>query len=140
MTWRLPAVILVMYAAASLGATARADVVNPPWPQRCPLKLGLLVDQSSSMNPRFGEVRQETKNVVDALRDKPSEITVIGFAGDARVIRAAVNVSDETARHELKKDIDKLNTIGFVGSGTNWESALALAEPLALDVAVMVRL
>lgn len=138
MAWRLPAVIIVMCAAVSLGAPARADVANPPWPQHCPLKLGLLVDQSSSMDPRFDEVRQATKNVVDALRDKRSEITVIRFAGDARVIRSAVNVSDEAARHELKKDIDRLDTEGFFGSGTNWESALTLAEPLTLDVAVMI--
>jgi von Willebrand factor type A domain-containing protein len=138
MAWRLPAVIVVMCAAVSLGATARADVANPAWPQHCPLKLGLLVDQSSSMEPQFGEVRQATKNVVDALRDKRSEVTVIGFASDAKVIRAAVDVSDEAARHELKKDIDELDTVSFFGGGTNWESALALAEPLTLDVAVMV--
>lgn len=139
MAWRLPAVIVVICAATSLGTTAQADVANPPWPQRCPLKLGLLVDQSSSMNFVFNEVREAAKNVVDALRDKRSEVTVIGFAGDAKVIGAAVNVSDQAARQQLKENIDKLDTVGgLFGGGTNWESALVLAESLALDVAVMV--
>ena len=65
-------------------ATAQQDAPNPPWPSHCPLRLGLVVDQSESMAARFGEVREAASNVVDALRDKHSEISIIGFGTGRR--------------------------------------------------------
>jgi hypothetical protein len=118
-------------------AVARADEVgaNPPWPAACPLRLGLLIDQSSSMDPRFGEVREAASNVVDALRDKRSEVSIIGFDTDAQVIRSAVDVSDDDSRHGLKDQIEDLSTND---GATNWEAALLAAKGLRLDVAVLV--
>ena len=137
MTRRLPIIISVMCAATVFGATAQAGVANPPWPAQCPLKLGLLMDQSSSMHSRFGDVREAARNVVDALRDKRSEVSVIGFGTDAEVVSAAVDVSDQAARRALKDDIDDLDT-HIIGGATNWEAALAAVLPLDLDVVVLV--
>lgn len=127
-------------AALSFGvpAGAQADVANPPWPARCPLRLGLVVDRSSSMDGRFGEVREAAANVVDALRDKPSEVTIIGFGTAAEVVRSAVDVSDEETRHQLKDQINDFGTLGGDDSATNWEAALSTAGKSSLDVVILI--
>ncbi|MGW5723415.1 vWA domain-containing protein [Amycolatopsis sp. NPDC003865] len=112
---------------------------NPPWPAHCPLRLGLLIDQSTSMEPRFGKVREAASNVVDALRDKRSEVSIIGFGTDAQVIRSGVDVSDDDSRHQLKDQIEDLSVRDGSNDGaTNWEAALLAAKGLDLDVAVLV--
>ncbi|GAA3888581.1 hypothetical protein GCM10022243_61830 [Saccharothrix violaceirubra] len=118
-------------------APAKADVPNPAWPSRCPLKLGLLIDQSYSMSSRFVEVREAASNVIDALRDKKSEITIIGFGGVATTIDSAVDVSDDDDRRALKETVKRIDT-GDSGEGTNWEAALTDIAPLDLDVAVVI--
>ncbi|MEU4742624.1 vWA domain-containing protein [Actinosynnema sp. NPDC023658] len=119
-------------------ATAAQDVTNPPWPARCPLAVGLLIDQSDSMSGRFGEVRQATRNVVDALRDKPSKVTIIGFGTEARTIRSGVDVSDDSSRRRLKDDVDLLDVGEGTGGATNWDAALAAAAAQDLDLVVLI--
>jgi uncharacterized protein YegL len=119
-------------------AVAGQDVENPPWPARCPVELALLVDQSDSMTGRFGEVREATRNVIDALRDKPSRVTVIGFGTTARTVRSDVDVSDTDLRHGLKDDIDRLDVNDSTGGATNWDAALTLAGSHGVDVAVLI--
>lgn len=132
------AFLAVLVAALTCLPAAAQDVANPPWPSSCPLKLGLLVDRSTSMGARFGDVREATRNVVDALRDKRSEVTIIGFGTVASALGSPVDVSDEDARHDLKDRIDDLDTGGDVGGATNWEAALTTARPLDLDVVVLI--
>ena len=124
--------------ATQAHAAAQPNVPNPPWPARCPLKLGLVVDQSSSMSAQFDDVRAASRNVVDALRDKPSEVTIIGFGTDAKIIRSGVDVSDEGERHRLKDEIDGLDAHTDDDSATNWDAALTSAHALSLDVVVLV--
>jgi hypothetical protein len=119
-------------------AAAQSNVPNPPWPARCPLRLGLVVDQSSSMAARFDDVRDAAHNIVDSLRDKKSEVSVIGFGTGADVISSAVDVSDDSARHQLKEQIDGLSAHEGDGSATNWEAALIAARELHLDVVILV--
>ncbi|KOV90037.1 vWA domain-containing protein [Nocardia sp. NRRL S-836] len=131
--------LLAVLATVMVPAHAAAqDVPNPPWPKACPLKLGLLVDRSDSMGARFDDVREATRNVIDALRDKRSEITVVGFGTVAGSVGSAVDVSDEDARRRLKDDVDDLETGGDVGGATNWEAALSAVRPLDLDVVVLI--
>jgi uncharacterized protein YegL len=113
-------------------------VVNPPWRAHCPATLGILVDQSASMSGRFGEVRTAVSDVVDAMRDKRSEVTVVGFGTAATVIRSAVDVSNSDARHDLKDQIGNLDALGGNDGGTNWEAAFNAVAPLHLDVVVLV--
>ncbi|MBB5807953.1 hypothetical protein F4560_007721 [Saccharothrix ecbatanensis] len=133
-------VFAVLAAAAFLTppTVAAQDVVNPPWPARCPMELGLLVDQSDSMGSRFGEVREATRNVIDALRDKPSKVTVIGFGTTARIVQSDVDVSDADLRRGLKDDVDRLDTGDSTGGATNWDAALAAAGSHGVDVAVLI--
>jgi von Willebrand factor type A domain len=87
------------------------------------------------MRGRFGEVREASKNVVDGLRDKRSEVTVVGFATNAAVITSAVDVSDQDARQGLKRTIDGLDADG---GATNWAAAMDEVYSLDLDLAVMI--
>ncbi|WP_328644901.1 VWA domain-containing protein [Amycolatopsis sp. NBC_00348] len=120
-------------------ATAQTIEANPPWPAHCPLRIGLLIDQSSSMEPRFDEVREAASNVVDALRDKHSEVSIIDFGTDARVVRSAVDISDDDSRHQLKEQIGDLSAHDGDNDGaTNWEAAFLAAKELRLNVAVLI--
>jgi hypothetical protein len=119
-------------------ATAQEIEANPPWPAHCPLRLGLLIDQSSSMEPRFDQVREAASNVVDALRDKRSEVSLIGFGTDAQLIEPAADVSDDDSRHQLKDRIGDLSVRDDDAGATNWEAALLAAKGLDLDVVVLV--
>lgn len=139
----MPRLIIVVFAVLIVlcdpaPAAAQPNVPNPPWPSRCPLRLGLIVDQSSSMNARFSDVREAARNIVDSLRDKPSEVTIIGFGTAAEVIGSAVDVSDEDARHRLKDQIDELTAHDGDDSATNWEAALTAAGEPHLDVVILV--
>jgi hypothetical protein len=129
---------LAVVALVAPPATAARDVANPSWPARCPLAVGLLIDQSDSMSGRFGEVRQATRNVVDALRDKPSKVTIIGFGTEARTVRSDVDVSADDSRRRLKDDIDLLDVGEGTGGATNWDAALAAAATHDLDLAVLI--
>jgi len=117
---------------------AQPEVANPHWPARCPLRLGLVIDQSSSMAPRFDDVRTAARNVVDSLRDKKSAVSIIGFGTDAEVISQDVDVSDDDARHELKDQIDALDAHEGDASATNWEAALIAARSLHLHVVILM--
>lgn len=131
------AVIFAMVADQN-SAAAQPNVPNPPWPASCPLRLTLVVDQSSSMIARFPDVREAARNVVDALRDRKSEVSIIGFGTDAEIVSQAVDVSHEEARHELKDRIDTLAAHEGDASATNWEAALTAARDLEPDVVVLV--
>jgi hypothetical protein len=142
---RIPRLIAIACTAVVLGlfgdlhfVAAQPNVPNPPWPARCPLRIGLVVDQSSSMAARFDEVREAARNIVDSLRDKQSEVSVIGFDTNATVVSEAVNVSDDDARHALKDQIDALDAHADDSSATNWEAALIAARALHLDVVILV--
>jgi hypothetical protein len=90
------------------------------------------------MADKFGEVREAASNVVDALRDKRSEISIIGFGTDAEVIRSGVDASDDDSRHQLKDQIDGLSAHDGDSSATNWQAALLAAKEFRLDVVVLV--
>ena len=90
------------------------------------------------MAARFDDVREAARNVVDSLRDKRSEVSIIGFGTDAEVVSSAVDVSEDDARHQLKDQIDELVAHEGDGSATNWEAALVAARELDLDVVILV--
>lgn len=125
-------------ALSAVPVAAQPGVPNPPWPARCPLRLGLIVDRSSSMSARFNDVREAASNVVDSLRDKPSEVTIIGFGSSAEVIGPSVNVSDEDSRHQLKDQIGQLTAHDGEDGATNWEAALTAVRQPRLDVVVLL--
>jgi hypothetical protein len=90
------------------------------------------------MAARFDDVREAARNIVDSLRNNRSAVSIIGFDTGADVISAAVDVSDDDARHQLKDQIDALVAHEGYGSATNWEAALTEAGALDLDVVILV--
>lgn len=132
----LVAVVGFLTAAPADGASLSAG--NPQWPGRCPVRIGLLLDQSSSMSGSIDKLHEAADDLVDALRDRPSQVAVIGFGTVARTVSPPVEVSDSDLRHSLQDKINGLGALGGDDGGTNWEGALSAAEPLGLNVVVMV--
>ncbi|KAA2261290.1 VWA domain-containing protein [Solihabitans fulvus] len=132
------ALLLSTGLCVSRSTVAVAQVANPAWPSQCPLKLALMVDQSTSMTPRFDAVRDAARNVVDALRDKHSEVTLIGFGSGATVVTPLVDVADTSARDRLKNSVDDLGPLSGWDGGTNWEAALTTVRKMSVNVAVLL--
>ncbi|AXX32189.1 VWA domain-containing protein [Actinosynnema pretiosum subsp. pretiosum] len=132
------ALFAVAMLVAPLAAGAAQGAPNPQWPAECPLSIGLLIDESSSMQGRFDDVREATRNVVDSLRDKPSKVTIIEFGTTAQTFRAGVDASDADARGRLKEDVDLLRAGEEVGGATNWDAGLSVAEAHGLDLVVLI--
>lgn len=131
------AITLLMLGPASRSVAAQ-ETPNPPWRAHCPAQVGILIDQSESMSGRFGDVRTAVSDVVDSLRDKRSEVTIVGFGTAASVIATAVDVSNDDKRHELKNQIGDLGALGGDEGGTNWQAAFQSVLPLHLDVVILV--
>jgi hypothetical protein len=132
------AIAAAMVVVTAGPATPAQGTSNPPWRAHCPARVGILVDQSASMAERFGDVRTAVGDVVDALRDKRSEVTIVGFGTAADVIAAGVDVSDSDKRRDLKTRINNLGALDGNAGGTNWQAALDAVVPLRLDVVVLV--
>lgn len=129
---------LVVVAATGGPATAAQETPNPPWRANCPARVGILIDQSESMSGRFGDVRTAVSNVVDALRNKRSEVTIVGFGTAANIVATGVDVSDNDKRHDLKNQINGLDALGGDSGGTNWQAAFQSVLPLHLNVVILV--
>jgi von Willebrand factor type A domain len=129
--------LLVLVVARPANA---APVPEPAWPAKCPLRVGLLLDRSASLAAGFDDVQQASQDLVDALRDHPSEVMIAGFGTTASVVHPLTNVSTKSGRSAVKKSIRDLTTFsnGSGQGGTNWEAALQIAESSELQIAVIL--
>ena len=136
-TFIVATTLLVLAGAPPANA---APVPEPAWPAKCPLRVGLILDQSASLAAGFGDVQQASQDLVDALRDHPSEVMVAGFGTTASVVHPLTDVSTKPARNAVKKAIRDLDTFSNAsGHGaTNWEAALQLAESSQVQIAVVL--
>lgn len=141
-----PSWVSILVAATALLVLAgtrpasAAPIPEPAWPAKCPLRVGLFLDQSSSLAGGFGDVQQAAQDLVDALRDHPSEVMVAGFGTTASVVHQPTDVSTKRERSAVKKAIGDLDTFpdGSGQSATNWEAALQLAESSQVQIAVIL--
>jgi hypothetical protein len=129
-------VLLLVVGAQPANA---APVPEPAWPAKCPLRVGLFLDRSTSLQAGFDDVQQASKDLVDALRDHPSEVMVAGFGTTASVARPLTDVSNKSGRSAVKDAIDSLTTFDGSGQGaTNWEAALQVAQSSKVQIAVIL--
>jgi len=131
---------LLLLVLTSARPASAALVPQPAWPAKCPLRVGLFLDQSSSLAAGFGDVKNASQDLVDALRDHPSEVMVAGFGTNASVVHPLTDVSTKPGRTAVKKAIRGLDTFNdSSGQGaTNWEAALQLAESSEVQIAVIL--
>lgn len=78
------------------------------------------------------------KSLVDALRDKNSEVTIISFGSAAHTITPLTNVSVEDERHRLKDGIDSLDVLSGDDGATNWDAAFTALGQQRLNLVVIV--
>jgi von Willebrand factor type A domain len=131
--------LLLVLGLFLLGAPAvSAAVPNPGWPGKCPLRLVIVVDLSTSMDPNLPQVKQSTRDLIDALRGAPNQVAVVAFGAAAAVAIPMGDVSDEDNRARMKDSVDTIALLPGDGGGTNWEFALTTAATLDPDVVVLL--
>ena len=126
----LAVALLVMFAALVGAPPASATVPNPPWPARCPQRVVVVLDLSSSIDPYLPEVKKSASDLVDALRGAPNEVAVVTFGSASSIAVPLLDVGNDGERARLK---DMVNDVGLLpgdGGGTNWEEALRTAASL----------
>ncbi|HEY1180477.1 MAG TPA: hypothetical protein VGF17_30340, partial [Phytomonospora sp.] len=93
---------------------------NPSLPDRCGLKIALLMDVSGSIAPFLDTVKDAADGFVDALTGTPSSIALYSFSTTAAQNLGATSVSDASGADTVKDAIDGLSA----GGGTNWDAGL----------------
>ncbi len=129
-------------ARGSAWATSRD---NPPFPEKCGLKVALLFDLSGSIGANITELRSAGTQFVDALTGTPSGVGVYTFASNApanmsnnsNMELTSVSTADSAARVNSK--INGL-TVQTTGAATNWDQGIwqIAADPTHYDVAVVL--
>jgi hypothetical protein len=118
--------------------TAQADTPNPPWRQHCPQRIALVVDLSESMKPNLDAVKQSARNLIDALRGAPNEVTVVTLGTNAVVAVPAGNVGANDERKRIKEKVNDLDVLTGNLGGTNWDAALTTVRVLQPDVVILL--
>ncbi len=121
-------------------AANQGGATQPDWPAACPLRIAILLDQSSSMGSSFDEVRSAALDLVDALRGESNSVVIVGFGTTAEVVHPLTNVSGVNGRTAVKDSIRGLSTFGGIlpGGATNWEAALQVALEESVDVVIIL--
>ena len=115
---------------------AAAATTNPAWPAKCPQRVVIVLDLSSSISPYLPEVKKSATDLVDALRGAPNEVAVVTFGTAASVAVPLLDVGNDAERARLKELVDRVGLGAGDGGATNWEEALHTAE--ALDPGVVL--
>jgi uncharacterized repeat protein (TIGR01451 family) len=94
--------------------------INPPFPDSCGLKLGIVFDLSTSINEtELGQMQQAATGFVEALDATPSEISLYGFSTTA--IDVATANPRPVADPGIITDIGDLDD--HAGGSTNYDAA-----------------
>jgi Prealbumin-like fold domain/von Willebrand factor type A domain len=129
-------------ARGSLWASSRD---NPPFPEKCGLRVALLFDLSGSIGGNITQLRQAGVDFVNALTGTPSSVGVYTFASfapanttnNSNMELTSVSTADSAARVK-----DKINglTVQTTGAATNWDQGIwqIAADPTNYDVAVVL--
>jgi len=114
-----------------------ADVrANPPLPNRCGLRIALLIDTSGSVAPFLTQIKDAAKGFVDALGGTPSQVALYQFANSSTQLVNATSVATQSGQDTVDAAIDLLTA----GGSTNWDIGLArvAASPIVYDAVLML--
>jgi hypothetical protein len=128
----------LIVVATFLGTAAPASAANPPWPGRCPQKIVMVLDLSSSIGANLPEVKHAAADLVDALRGAPNQLAVVAFGSAATVAIPLLDAGDDDQRARLKAGVDDVGLVSGDGGGTNWEAAFQVTRSLQPDLVLFL--
>ncbi len=115
-----------------------ATTGNPAWPNKCGLKIGLLIDRSESISASEGTtMKNAAKGFVDALTGTPSQFAVASFGDTATQNLGFTSVTAAGDATTVKNSIGAL-AIGGTGLATNWDAAFQSQIGNGADVVVIL--
>ena len=119
----------------------QASVVNPSMPQKCGIKVALLMDLSSSVTAAdVAQAQAAANGFVDALTGTPSSIGVYTFGTVAPATGvtslAATSVSTSAGAQTVKSSIAAWRHLD--NEGTNWEQGLWQLQGEGYDVVMLL--
>lgn len=107
---------------------------NPPLPQRCGLKVAIVVDAldftSASDLTQFQTVMAQ---VVNALAGTPSSISVVTSAPTVRTLLALTHVLESSGLETIRSALNSISTGGVI----NWEALLREASKEPVDLVLL---
>lgn len=115
---------------------------NPPLVNVCGLKVGVLVDLSSSMKGSLGSLKTAAKAFITSLTDTQSTMSIFTFAKGSPAPRMDPPTTGSLATtagvDALNGAVDKLQVLD--DQGTNWDAGLraVTAANLGLDVLLVL--
>ncbi|MEY2581898.1 MAG: hypothetical protein QOE09_1747 [Ilumatobacteraceae bacterium] len=105
---------------------------NPVFPDRCGLKVALVIDTSGSTSGSQPAYQSAAKGFVDALAGTPSKVGVWSFATTAANQIGLTAVSNSAA---IKAAID---SIPASNGSTNWDDGIYQVNAVGADVVVVI--
>ncbi len=115
---------------ANVSLFARRD--NPVFPDRCGLKVALVIDTSGSTSGSQPAYKSAAKGFVDALAGTPSKVGVWSFATTAANEIGLTAVSNSAV---IKTAIDN---IPASSGSTNWDDGIYQVNAVGADVVVVI--
>ncbi len=123
---------------SSIGQSQVAPVANPPWPDRCELKVTIILDHSNSImegdpfSPNPTIVHNAAKNLVSTLAGKYAQVSIVSFW---RTAETEITLTPLDTAENITAVNDAIDSVQFFtdspNGSTNWEAAFKEASATA---------
>ncbi|GAA3617795.1 hypothetical protein GCM10022236_20030 [Microlunatus ginsengisoli] len=128
------------------GGIWQNSLVNPTFPAKCGINVGVLVDLSNSVSSDLPNLKTAAKTFVSALGGTPSQVGLFTFAtsapaaGSANATLPLTPVSTTAGVNTVNARIDGLALPGGNDGGTNWDTGIyqVAQSASAFDVLVII--
>ncbi|MCD7101407.1 DUF7927 domain-containing protein [Pseudoclavibacter sp. 13-3] len=128
--------------ATASGGVWQQSRVNPSFPAKCGLDVGLVLDISGSVGSSMPQLKGASDTLVDSLVGTPSRMGLFSFATVSPGAGATQNYPSLAAvATQAQADSVKERYADWTsGGGTNWDRALAVAaqSPAHYDVVIVL--
>lgn len=120
--------------------TWASSKTNPAMVNSCGLKVGILVDLSSSMSDSIGSLKTAAKSFITSLKDTPSTMSIFTFADASPALNMEAPTTGSLA---VSTDVTALNSAvdAFVvnkDQGTNWDAGFRAVTAANRDLDVLL--